>query len=29
MKRDKWGNCNTNDTQYNGQMKRDNEEAVI
>jgi hypothetical protein len=23
MKKDKWGSCNTNDTQYNGQMKRD------
>ena len=21
MKRDKWGSCNSNDTQYNGQMK--------
>ena len=23
MKRDKWGSCNSNDTQYNGQMKKD------
>ena len=29
MKKDKWGSCNSNDTQYNGQMKRTNEEAVI